>query len=184
MAVRSWIGKEFPMIVPTGCLLPTEPTTWGTGGPWQQASVRRDHEIAPLIDQVAAAMAAHDYPQRCCWEMRLVLQEALSNALRHGNGGDPARRILVCYHVGAADVVAGVEDEGAGFDPAAVPEPTAPENLDKPSGRGLLLMRRYTTWLRYHGRGNRLTLCKHRPPAQPPVPISQHAIDRHRPIAG
>jgi len=160
------------MIVPTDCLLPTEATTW------RQASVRRDDEIALLIDQVAAAMAAHDYPQRCCWEMRLVLQEALSNALRHGNGGDPAKRILVCYRVGAADVLAGVEDEGPGFDPAAVPEPTAPENLDKPSGRGLLLMRRYTTWLRYHGRGNRLTLCKHRPPAQPPAPLPAHDSSR------
>ena len=150
------------MIVPTDCLLPTEATTWGTGDPWQQASVRRDDEIAPLIDQVAAAMAAHDYPHRSCWEMRLVLEEALSNALRHGNGGDPARRILVCYHVGAADVVAGVEDEGPGFDPAAVPEPTAPENLDKPSGRGLLLMRHFLSSVEHNRRGNAVTLRKRR----------------------
>jgi serine/threonine-protein kinase RsbW len=55
-----------------------------------------------------------------------------------------------------------VEDEGPGFDPGQVPDPTAPENWDKPSGRGLLLMRHFTTWMRYHGRGNRVTLCKHR----------------------
>jgi serine/threonine-protein kinase RsbW len=132
---------------------------------WRQASLRRPDEVAPLVDRVAVAMAAHDYPQRTCWEMRLVLEEALANALRHGNGGDPAKRVRVCYRVGAADVLVGVADEGPGFDPAAVPDPTASENLEKPSGRGLLLMRHYSTWLRYHGRGNRLTLCKRRPPA-------------------
>jgi serine/threonine-protein kinase RsbW len=137
----------------------------GSENPWRQASLRRPDEVAPLLDRVAAAMAAHDYSRRTCWEMRLALEEALANALRHGNGGDPAKRVRVCYRVGAAEVLVGVEDEGPGFDPAAVPDPTAPENLDRPCGRGLLLMRRYSTWLRYHGRGNRLTLCKHRPPA-------------------
>ena len=55
-----------------------------------------------------------------------------------------------------------VEDEGRGFDPSHVPDPTLPENLERPNGRGLLLMRRSMTWVRYTGRGNRVTLCKRR----------------------
>jgi serine/threonine-protein kinase RsbW len=67
---------------------------------------------------------------------------------------------VVRYAVGPEEVLGEVEDEGPGFDPERVPDATAPENLEKSSGRGLLLMRRFTTWLRYHGRGNRVTLCK------------------------
>jgi serine/threonine-protein kinase RsbW len=55
--------------------------------------------------------------------------------------------------------------QGEGFDPDAVHDPLAPENLDKPSGRGLLLMRHYLTRLQYNGRGNRVTLGKRRSPA-------------------
>ena len=54
------------------------------------------------------------------------------------------------------------EDEGPGFDPHQVPDPLAPENLEKSSGRGLLLMRTYMTWIRYNECGNQVTLCKQR----------------------
>jgi hypothetical protein len=60
-------------------------------------------------------------------------------------------------------VLAEVEDEGPGFDPAAVPDPTDPEYLERPCGRGLLLMHHYLTWLCYLGSGNLVTLCKRRP---------------------
>jgi anti-sigma regulatory factor (Ser/Thr protein kinase) len=53
-----------------------------------------------------------------------------------------------------------ITNEGPSFDPAAVPDPTLPENLDQPNGRGLLMMRRFMTALRFWGRGNCVTLCK------------------------
>jgi serine/threonine-protein kinase RsbW len=105
-------------------------------------------------------MAAEGYPAKDLFAVRLVLTEALANAIRHGNRNDPAKEVRVCYHVSAERVLAEVEDQGAGFDPEQVPDPLAPENLGRPSGRGLLLMRFYTTWLRFNGRGNRLTFGK------------------------
>jgi serine/threonine-protein kinase RsbW len=123
--------------------------------------------MEPLLECVVAQMAAHDYPRRSRQELRLALEEAVVNGLRHGNGGDPAKRVLVRYRVLPEAVVIDVEDEGPGFDPTAVPDPTLPENLGKPSGRGLLLMRHCTNWLWYQGCGNRVTLCKYRPPAAP-----------------
>jgi serine/threonine-protein kinase RsbW len=131
----------------------------------RHASIGRSDEVQALLDLVAAAMGAHCYPPRICWELRLALGEALANALQHGNGGDPSKQVRVEYRVGAADVLVEVVDEGTGFDAAAVPDPTAFENLDKPGGRGLLLMRHYATWVRHDGCGNRVTLCKHRVPA-------------------
>ena len=141
----------------TACPVPRAP-----GGLWFEVSLRRGEEVVFLLDDVEAVMTQLGYPTRDAVGLRLALEEGIVNGLRHGNGGDPAKRVRVCYRVGAADVLVGVADEGPGFDPAAVPDPTASENLEKPSGRGLLLMRHYSTWLRYHGRGNRVTLYKRR----------------------
>jgi anti-sigma regulatory factor (Ser/Thr protein kinase) len=55
-----------------------------------------------------------------------------------------------------------VEDEGPGFDPALVPDPLGPENLERPSGRGLLIMRTYLSGVCHNERGNTICLCKHR----------------------
>jgi serine/threonine-protein kinase RsbW len=131
-------------------------------GPWSQVGLRRGDEVVPLLDQVEAAMTALGYPPRDLLGLRLALEEAIVNGLRHGNGGDPAKRVVVRFAVGPEEVLGEVEDEGPGFDPERAPDPTAPENLDRPCGRGLLLMRHFTSWVRYHGRGNRVTLCKRR----------------------
>lgn len=55
-----------------------------------------------------------------------------------------------------------IRDEGPGFDPSELPDPTAPTNLEKPSGRGLLLMRTFMDDVAYNSQGNQVTLVKHR----------------------
>jgi serine/threonine-protein kinase RsbW len=132
----------------------------GLTGPCREAYLRRSAEVVPFLDEMSAVLVAHGFPPHDCLSVRLALEEAIVNGLRHGNQGDPRKRVRVRYRVDAEAVVAEVEDEGPGFNPDCVPDPTTAENLDKPSGRGLLLMRHYMSWLRYHGRGNRLTLCK------------------------
>jgi serine/threonine-protein kinase RsbW len=122
-------------------------------------------EVVLLLDRVETAMIELGYSPRTCWEVRLVLEEAIVNGLKHGNGGDSSKGVRVRYLVRPEAVFAEIEDEGAGFDPSAVADPTTPENLERSCGRGLLLMRHYATWLRYHGRGNGLSLCKYRPVA-------------------
>jgi serine/threonine-protein kinase RsbW len=116
---------------------------------------------APCVLQaVAGEMAAAGYPEDDVFAVCLGLNEALLNAVLHGNGRDPAKRVRVSYRVTAERVVAEVEDEGPGFDPDNVPDPRAPENLERLGGRGLLLMQAYLTWVRYNRRGNGVTLCK------------------------
>ena len=115
-----------------------------------------------VLDVVAEEMAAAGYAEADRLGLRLALEEAIVNAIRHGNRGDPSRRVRVRFQVGPERVLAEVEDEGRGFYPELVPDPTAPENRDKECGRGLLLMRHYTTWLRYNRLGNCVTLCKER----------------------
>jgi len=72
-----------------------------------------------------------------------ALREAVANAVRHGNQRDPARLVRIAYLIDNATVTIRVEDEGEGFDPAAIPDPTDPENLLRPSGRGIFYMRQF-----------------------------------------
>ena len=68
---------------------------------WTEVELRRSAELGPLLEQVVAAMVAQDYSRRTCWEMRLALEEAIVNGLRHGNRFDPTKRVLARYHVGS-----------------------------------------------------------------------------------
>ncbi len=69
------------------------------------------------------------------------LREAIANAVRHGNRMDLGRRVGVEYELSDTEAVLRVSDEGEGFDPSAVPDPTAPENLLRPGGRGIFFMK-------------------------------------------
>jgi serine/threonine-protein kinase RsbW len=137
-------------------------------GPYREVSLRRAQEVAPLLEDVALAMAGRGYSLRDRSGVRLALEEAIVNALRHGNGYDPSKCVRVRYQVAAEGVLAEVQDEGPGFDPAAVPDPTPPEHLDRACGRGLQLMRQFMTAVRFGGRGNRVFLYKRRAPEPPP----------------
>jgi serine/threonine-protein kinase RsbW len=129
---------------------------------WQRASLSLLDEVVPTVEAVVAAMAAAGYAENDLFAMRMGLEEAIVNGIKHGNRGDPARRVSVRYRVGPEQALVEVEDQGPGFNPADVPDPRAPENLERPCGRGLLLMRAYLTWVRYNGRGNAVMLCRSR----------------------
>jgi serine/threonine-protein kinase RsbW len=92
--------------------------------------------------------------------LHLALEEAVINAQKHGHQGDWAKPITIRYHVNEKGVVAEIEDQGSGFDPEQVPDPLAPENLERPSGRGLLLMETYMSNVCHNVQGNCLCLCK------------------------
>lgn len=74
-----------------------------------------------------------------------ALREAVANAIRHGNQQLPERRVLIDLWFDDDEVVIRVEDEGEGFDFEAVPDPTDPEYLLQPSGRGIFYMRQFMT---------------------------------------
>jgi serine/threonine-protein kinase RsbW len=101
---------------------------------------------------------------------RVSLVEALSNAMIYGNGRDPSKRVHVEVFLGEGSVTARVTDEGAGFDPRDVPDPTVASNLCKDGGRGLFLMRELMDEVRYNARGNSVTLILHLPLNGPPRP--------------
>ena len=92
----------------------------------------------------------------------LALEEALVNAIKHGNRMDSAKTVTVRYAVGAKRIVIEIQDQGPGFNPGSVPDPTLPENLENPSGRGLMLMRVYMDDVKHLGCGNCVRMTKSR----------------------
>jgi DNA-binding response OmpR family regulator len=90
----------------------------------------------------------------------LTLNEALANAVRHGNKNDPEKQVRVEAELTADEVSILITDEGEGFDPGELPDPTAVENLLKTSGRGIFLMRCYMDEVEYLENGRTLRLKK------------------------
>jgi serine/threonine-protein kinase RsbW len=121
-------------------------------------------EMPDLMLRVAVRMANLAWPDKQIFHVRLALEEALVNAIHHGNGGDPRKAVRVWWEVRHDEVEIVIEDEGPGFDPTLVPDPRESANLDRPGGRGLLLMRAFLTTLSYNEQGNRVTLYKRRNP--------------------
>lgn len=127
---------------------------------WHFARLSSIEEMPPVIDMIAEPMSSLGFTDRDVFGVRLALEEALVNALKHGNKSDPRKRVLVRYIVDRVRVLLEVEDQGLGFDPAQVPQSLTEENLRRATGRGILLMRSFTTWVRYNARGNCVTLCQ------------------------
>jgi serine/threonine-protein kinase RsbW len=117
-----------------------------------------------LLGTIRSARGEFGYQAKDMFAVCLALEEAIVNAVEHGHRGDGLKAVRVAYRVGPGQVLAEVEDQGRGFDPSRVPDPTAPKNLDEPCGRGLFLMRRMMTWVHHNRRGNRVTLCRYRSP--------------------
>jgi serine/threonine-protein kinase RsbW len=117
---------------------------------------------ADVLGAVSAELAGAGYPPRDCFAVRLALEEAVVNALKHGHGYDPSKEVRVRWAVTAEYLLAEVEDQGPGFDPADTADPRSPEYLGRPCGRGLLLIAHYMTAVRLNRRGNVIVLYKRR----------------------
>ncbi|MCS6850092.1 MAG: ATP-binding protein [Gemmataceae bacterium] len=117
-------------------------------------------EVRRLQEEIDLRLKELKFSERDRRGIRLALEEALVNAIKHGNRLDQSKKVYVCYCVRPERFDIHIADEGAGFRPEAVPDPTAPENLERPSGRGLVLMRYYMTEVEYNAQGNVVRMSK------------------------
>lgn len=152
-----------------------------------------DTLIAPLISYLQSAMGSMGLcDDSNSLRVSIALEEALRNAIFHGNleltseqrEGDCAiysqlveerkssppyrdRRLTVQVRLNRQEATFTIRDDGPGFDPTSLPDPTDPENLDKVSGRGLLLMRTFMDDVTHNDRGNEVTMVKRAPESVP-----------------
>ena len=106
------------------------------------------------------------YAKASRFAIRLSLDEAITNGFKHGHEGLPGDLpILVEYSVMPDEVFLAVEDQGPGFNPAGIADPTLDENLEQMSGRGVILIRAYMATVRFNPRGNRVEMTYRKPRA-------------------
>ena len=86
-----------------------------------------------------------------------AIREAVANAIEHGNQSDCSKQVQVDFCLEGNEIVIEVTDEGVGFDPGKVPDPLEAENLLKPNGRGILLIREFMDEVEYRFKNNRGT---------------------------
>jgi serine/threonine-protein kinase RsbW len=135
-----------------------------TGNPgfagWQQVGIHSLAEVQGLIGRFLDELAPIGFADKELFGIRLALEEALVNAVKHGNRQDPSKTVRIRYQINSREFLIEIQDEGRGFDPEGVPDPLNPENLERPGGRGVFLMRHYMSWVQYNEAGNCVTLCK------------------------
>jgi len=126
-------------------------------------SVNKAEEMA---DQ-AASQAGFDDDTRS--SISMSVREGMINAVLHGNAYDPAKRVNLSFEQTVTELVIVITDEGKGLDPAGIPDPLAPENLLKQSGRGIFLMRAFMDDVRFRklNTGTEITLIKRIPGSEP-----------------
>jgi serine/threonine-protein kinase RsbW len=90
--------------------------------------------------------------------LRVGLTEALANAMLYGNSRDPRKRVRVDAQVAEGVLTIRVTDEGRGFNPAAVSDPTLPRNRKRAGGRGIFLIRKLMDRVEFNERGNSITM--------------------------
>lgn len=113
-------------------------------------------------ERIVARLESLGYSMRDVFGIRLALEEALVNAIKHGNGLDPDKTVRVNCLIEDDLLRVEIEDQGPGFNLVDVPDPTAEENLERPCGRGIMLIRSFMTSVEYNAKGNRVVLEKRR----------------------
>jgi len=119
-----------------------------------------------FIEEVLEQLKLHHWTSRDLFGVRLALEEAIVNAIKHGNSLDCRKEVRVECKLSSERIWIEIADEGCGFQPHKVPDPTHPDNLEKPSGRGIMLMRNYMNRVEYNETGNAVLMEKRRTTAR------------------
>jgi len=139
----------------------------GAGGAITLVTLRLPSEVACIEEAVELVtrhcLAGHDTCRRTRFRLQVVLSEALSNAIMRGNREDRRKSVHIRAELRSDAIRLVVTDEGSGFDPAAVPEPIRPEQLDEANGRGLYLIRKLVDGVQFNEQGNSICMILRRP---------------------
>jgi serine/threonine-protein kinase RsbW len=116
-----------------------------------------------VAEQKAEEFATNaGFDEETCHRIAMSVREAAVNAVLHGNAYDPKKKVSVSYETNGESLVIRIADQGAGLNPESVPDPLAPENLLKQSGRGIFLIRAFMDEVRFRdlAPGTEITLVK------------------------
>ena len=113
-----------------------------------------------VLDVILRKLGEFHWGSKDIFAIHLALEEALINAIRHGNCSCHEKTVVIHTEITPAHFLTRITDEGPGFDPQTLPDPTAEEFLECPCGRGVKLMQNYMTSVTFNDTGNEVTLEK------------------------
>ena len=127
-------------------------------------------ESVDKLEQTTQEFAARaGFDEDTVPNIAMAVREAAINAVLHGNAYSASKRITASFETNDNDLIVRICDQGSGFDPERIPDPLAPENILRGSGRGIFLIRAFIDEVHFRQLhpGTELTLIKHRAPAKP-----------------
>ena len=119
-------------------------------------------EACRAKEAIIARLREHFFDEQSVFGVTLALEEALTNAVKHGNCCDCNKPVTVRFAVSAEKAIIVVRDEGVGFVPDQVPDCTSPERISVPNGRGIMLIRAYMDEVCYRADGREVYMVKRR----------------------
>ncbi len=121
-------------------------------------------ETVDTAEQAASRIASESgFAEDEVMQIAMAVREAAVNAVLHGNAYDPEKKVALEFERTSRDLVITIRDQGKGLDPSNIPDPLAPENLLKTSGRGIFLIRSFMDDVEIHpsSTGTEIKLIKH-----------------------
>jgi serine/threonine-protein kinase RsbW len=115
-----------------------------------------------LCREIVGQINPNNFSQEQIFDIQLAIEEAMINAVEHGNRHDPLKHITVEYSITPDTFEISITDEGCGFTPDTVPDPRQDENIHNVTGRGIVLIRACMDSVEYNERGNCVRMIKHR----------------------
>jgi len=144
----------------------------GSAGNPRRTTLQRSLPATPesadaILTEIMEAVESAPFSCGDVDEIRLALREALNNAVKHGSKLDASKTIHVACRLDPSEGFwVSIRDEGKGFDPNRVPDPTAPENLERFSGRGLFMIRELMDKVEHHDGGREIRMTRRPRPAE------------------
>ena len=115
--------------------------------------------VGPAVELIVGSFPPRPLsPRRISFNLRTALAEALCNAIAYGNHHDRTKLVHVRVLVARAYTELHISDDGDGFDPTIVPDPTLPENREREDGRGLFVLRHLVDQVSFNAKGNSICL--------------------------
>lgn len=119
------------------------------------------HLLKEVSKRLIGELKERGVQEDIVFDVHVGFEEALRNAMVHGNKSEPGKQVTVETEITDNSVTISVEDEGDGFDHKMLPDPTHQDNLLKESGRGVYLMRHLMDEIRYENGGRRVVMVKY-----------------------
>ena len=116
-------------------------------------------KVETIIDELKEQF---QIPDDIYGNILVAITEGVNNAIRHGNKLDPEKKVDFSFEYTEKEYLFKIQDKGSGFNPDSIPDPTLPENLDKPDGRGIFIMKNLSDEVSFEDEGRRVEISFYR----------------------